>query len=110
MKSTLMLLTETRILKVTFEYLITKTKFLDDDETLIEFKNANFSWEGSNIPRSLESPKIPRDDRVTLKQINLKIPRKRLIAVVGRVGSGKSSLLSATLGKIFYWGFFKIWS
>ena len=32
--------------------------------------------------------------------INLKIPSGKLVAVVGQVGSGKSSLLSALLGEM----------
>ncbi|XP_053612777.1 multidrug resistance-associated protein 1 isoform X2 [Plodia interpunctella] len=36
----------------------------------------------------------------TLKNINLEIPRGSLVAVVGAVGSGKSSLLSALLGEM----------
>lgn len=35
-----------------------------------------------------------------LASINLKIPEGMLIAVVGQVGSGKSSLVSALLGEM----------
>jgi ABC-type multidrug transport system fused ATPase/permease subunit len=37
----------------------------------------------------------------TLKDINLQIPRGQLVAVVGSVGSGKSSLLSSILGDMY---------
>ncbi|XP_075450089.1 multidrug resistance-associated protein 1-like isoform X3 [Ascaphus truei] len=36
----------------------------------------------------------------TLKDLNMKIPEGSLVAVVGQVGSGKSSLLSAILGEM----------
>lgn len=36
-----------------------------------------------------------------LKDINLKVKPETLVAVVGPVGSGKSSLLSAILGEMY---------
>ncbi|KAI4887709.1 hypothetical protein NFI96_025031, partial [Prochilodus magdalenae] len=41
-----------------------------------------------------------KDDRPALKRINVQIPEGALVAVVGHVGSGKSSLLSALLGEM----------
>lgn len=40
------------------------------------------------------------DDDVTLRDINLEVKKGSLIAVVGTVGSGKTSLLSAILGEM----------
>ena len=57
------------------------------NEHSIEFEKASFSW--------LKDPSTP-----TLEGLNLKVKRKQLIAVVGKIGSGKSSLLSAILGEI----------
>ena len=37
---------------------------------------------------------------VVLRNIKLKVPKGSLIAVIGPVGSGKSSLLSAILGEM----------
>lgn len=37
-------------------------------------------------------------DEPVIKNLNLRIPRGALVAVVGTVGSGKTSLLSALLG------------
>jgi len=37
---------------------------------------------------------------VTLNNINLSVPDGSLVAIVGVVGSGKSSLLSAMLGEL----------
>lgn len=39
-------------------------------------------------------------DQPTLKDINLRVKRGKLVAVVGQVGCGKSSLLSAILGEM----------
>ncbi|XP_029433020.1 multidrug resistance-associated protein 1-like isoform X1 [Rhinatrema bivittatum] len=49
-------------------------------------KNATFSWSRSDPP--------------SVKDIDLRIPEGSLIAVVGQVGCGKSSLLSALLGEM----------
>jgi len=48
-------------------------------------KNGSFAWE---------------KDENTLKNINLTVEKGSLVAVVGSVGCGKSSLLSAILGEI----------
>lgn len=50
-------------------------------------ENGNFSWGD-------------KDAELTLKNITLAVPRGHLVAVVGAVGSGKSSLLSAFLGEM----------
>lgn len=47
-------------------------------------ENAEFTWE--------------RSQKSTLKNINLQVKQGQLIAIVGTVGSGKSSLISAMLG------------
>ncbi|ELW62271.1 Putative ATP-binding cassette sub-family C member 13 [Tupaia chinensis] len=52
----------------------------------IGFTNASFSWNKTGIP--------------LLKDLNIKIPEGALVAVVGQVGSGKSSVLSAILGEM----------
>ncbi|XP_075686275.1 multidrug resistance-associated protein 1-like isoform X2 [Rhinoderma darwinii] len=52
----------------------------------IDMRNATFSWSKNDPP--------------SLKEINLTIPDGSLIAVVGQVGCGKSSLLSALLGEM----------
>ncbi|XP_055613859.1 multidrug resistance-associated protein 1-like isoform X4 [Uranotaenia lowii] len=48
-------------------------------------ENGVFSWGG---------------DETTLKNINMKVPKNELAAIVGTVGSGKSSVLSAFLGEM----------
>uniref|UniRef100_A0A3P8TUN4 ABC-type glutathione-S-conjugate transporter n=1 Tax=Amphiprion percula TaxID=161767 RepID=A0A3P8TUN4_AMPPE len=55
----------------------------DGDDVVLE--NGTFSWSAEGAP--------------CLKRINIRVPRGSLVAVVGHVGSGKSSLLSAMLGE-----------
>nr|XP_040143134.1 multidrug resistance-associated protein 1-like [Ictidomys tridecemlineatus] len=52
----------------------------------IGFTNASFSWDKTGIP--------------VLKDLNMKIPEGAFVAIVGQVGSGKSSVLSAILGEM----------
>jgi ATP-binding cassette subfamily C (CFTR/MRP) protein 1 len=51
----------------------------------VQIENASFGWE---------------PDNTCLKNINMKVKQGSLVAVVGVVGSGKSSLLSAILGEM----------
>ncbi len=54
-----------------------------EDPLVIE--NASFAWDA---------------DSMTLKNINLRVKNGSLVAVVGSVGAGKSSLLAAVLGEL----------
>ncbi|KAG1674187.1 Multidrug resistance-associated protein 1 [Nymphon striatum] len=58
---------------------------LGDESITIE--NGDFSWGGA-------------EDGKTLADINLSVPHGQLVAVVGQVGAGKSSLISAILGEM----------
>lgn len=53
------------------------------DPIIIE--NGTFAWEA---------------DTITLRDINLRIKDGSLVAIVGTVGAGKSSLLAAMLGEL----------
>ena len=53
-----------------------------DDAIVVE--NASFSW--------------TKNDSPVLKDISFRVPKRSLFAIVGQVGSGKSSLLQALLG------------
>ncbi|XP_076628337.1 multidrug-Resistance like Protein 1 isoform X1 [Colletes latitarsis] len=55
-------------------------------ELLIE--NGTFTWDMENV------------EKPTLKNINIQIEQGQLVAVVGTVGSGKSSLIAAFLGEM----------
>lgn len=63
-----------------------KLRFISVNPLIIE--DGNFSWD-------LEDRTSP-----TLRNINLQIKQGQLVAVVGTVGSGKSSLISALLGEM----------
>ncbi|XP_061455661.1 multidrug resistance-associated protein 1-like isoform X1 [Rhineura floridana] len=65
---------------------IVRGSIKDSDGNSIVVKDATFSWSRSDLP--------------SLNNINFVIPEHRLIAVVGQVGCGKSSLLSALLGEM----------
>uniref|UniRef100_A0A8I5QZC9 Multidrug resistance-associated protein 1-like n=1 Tax=Papio anubis TaxID=9555 RepID=A0A8I5QZC9_PAPAN len=60
--------------------------FFSSLDHAIEFTDASFSWDKTGMP--------------VLKDLNIKIPEGALVAVVGQVGSGKSSMLSAILGEM----------
>ncbi|KAH7704058.1 canalicular multispecific organic anion transporter 2 [Aphelenchoides avenae] len=55
-------------------------------DTAISIRHGSFSWD--------------HDAELILKDINMQIPKGSLVAIVGRIGSGKSSLLSAILSEM----------
>ncbi|CAJ0955155.1 unnamed protein product, partial [Mesorhabditis belari] len=59
----------------------------DTSDEAIRIDNGSFTWESSS-----ENP--------LLNGIDMSIPRGSLVAIVGKVGSGKSSILSAILGEM----------
>ena len=78
---------------------INRFLFADEvDETSISRRN------DTPYPISLDHASFtwgkPEENQVQLRDINLKVDRGSLIAVVGTVGCGKSSLLSALLGNM----------
>ncbi|XP_070558785.1 ATP-binding cassette sub-family C member 9-like [Ptychodera flava] len=70
--------------------LVIETKFEESDipeDVALQITDGAFSWN-------------PDGSKVVLSNVNIKIPVGSLVMVVGLVGSGKSSLLSAILGEM----------
>ncbi|KAK4053428.1 hypothetical protein OIV83_001593 [Microbotryomycetes sp. JL201] len=65
----------------------TPTRELMDGDELVSVSHADFQW-------------TAKQSEPTLQDINLSLKKGDLLAVVGRVGSGKSSMLSAILGEM----------
>ena len=65
----------------------------DTDQLIPEVRVNN----GASNSENNETPKEPKP---TLKNIRLEVPKGSLVGVVGVVGAGKSSLLSAILGEM----------
>ncbi|KAI1319685.1 Multidrug resistance-associated protein 1 [Mortierella claussenii] len=91
---------------------------LEQRAVAVHVQDGTFSWANPNAPTSLDttteskdnkdnaaipssSNNINKDVRATLSDINLQIPHGSLTAVVGRVGQGKSSLISAIIGDMY---------
>ncbi|GFO38362.1 canalicular multispecific organic anion transporter 1 [Plakobranchus ocellatus] len=68
------------------EELDDKDTGISSNEFPIQMRNSTYTWDRTMAP--------------TLQNITLKIPQGKLVAVVGPVGAGKSSLLSAMLGEM----------
>jgi len=76
-----------------------KTKSVEDDGKMIELKLIdNAHADGSDS----EPLKSNQPYELVLKDINLSIPKGACVAVIGKVGSGKSSLLSALIGELYH--------
>ncbi|KAG7451077.1 ABC protein [Guyanagaster necrorhizus] len=74
----------------------------------LKVSDATFEWE---LPSSIAENDLTKledgisteenaDQPFRVSNINMEVPRKRLVAVVGRVGSGKSSLLQGLIGEM----------
>ena len=83
----------------------------------LEVENASFTWDsppldegkeqegktknhrGTSEPEpASESKEIKEETLFELKQIDCKVPRGQLLAIVGAVGSGKTSLIQGLIG------------
>jgi ATP-binding cassette subfamily C (CFTR/MRP) protein 1 len=94
------------------EELIQTNVPIEDDNNAVEIKNGNFKWDAapptadekktklSDKDAKLASPLVEEEAKPQLHDINLKIKKGQLVAVIGQVGSGKSSILSAILGEM----------
>ncbi|RLO06563.1 hypothetical protein DYB28_006588, partial [Aphanomyces astaci] len=89
------------------DLLVSATDGGSDDEAapVVEITAGDFSWSAAKKPSDQTHLHIALDNDspqqvVTLSNINLHIEPNTLTIVVGSVGSGKSSLISAILGEI----------
>lgn len=89
---------------------------LDPQQPAVEMHVADWSWETPDMDASPAAPAAPLANEVemdsmekarraqplplTLRGVSLRVMPRELVAVVGRVGSGKSSLMSALLGEM----------
>ncbi|CAG7728120.1 unnamed protein product [Allacma fusca] len=73
-------------------------KFLNADE--IDQTSVTHEDNGDDISIEIQNGTFRWDDTPTLKNINFQVPKGSLVAVVGVVGSGKSSLLAGILGEM----------
>ncbi|XP_041086709.1 multidrug resistance-associated protein 1-like isoform X3 [Polyodon spathula] len=75
-------------------------KFLCQEELKLDNVDRTTSHPGSSVLVENGIFSWSRDGAPCLKRINVNVTRGSLVAVVGHVGSGKSSLLSALLGEM----------
>ncbi|KAJ3222538.1 hypothetical protein HDU81_009818 [Chytriomyces hyalinus] len=68
----------------------------ENDQLAIKIEDGHFSWHRSSIDPSTPSETTGFE----LTNINLQIPQGKLVAIVGKVGSGKSSLLNALVNEM----------
>lgn len=61
--------------------------------------NADFSWESKIVSRLLKEKKDDKE-KFVLKDINLDIQRGEFVLIIGKVGSGKTSLLHAIINDL----------
>lgn len=79
---------------------------LEDDTYMqkgeIEIFNGNFNWEDPKYYKMFEGKEMSEEvqSNMILKDIDLSIKKGEFIAVVGKVGSGKSSLLLAMMNEM----------
>ena len=99
--------------------LLTETLKTDNEmESAISVENASFTWDspppevsdewkgkkgkkkGSKVAEE-QKERIPKEENIfQIRNVNMSIPRGSLVAVVGPVGSGKSSLLQGLIGEM----------
>ncbi|XP_077967983.1 ATP-binding cassette sub-family C member 10-like [Styela clava] len=72
----------------------------DDIDIVVDIKKANFSWNSSLPNYSEETNLAVNGEDQGLTDISLQIREGQFIGVIGSVGSGKSSLLSAILAEM----------
>jgi ATP-binding cassette subfamily C (CFTR/MRP) protein 1 len=78
----------------------------NDLKWAVQLENATFEWEEAlaaegNLKEDINEKDSPQPDLpFRIHDITMHVQRGSLVAVVGRVGSGKSSLLSGLIGEM----------
>jgi ABC-type multidrug transport system fused ATPase/permease subunit len=78
----------------------TGTTSKDSADVTVAINCASFDWADRSWAGQPPPPQGKGAQPPTLQEIDLQVPRGTLVAVVGAVGSGKSSLLAALLGEL----------
>lgn len=86
-------------------------------DVAVSVKNASFTWDApppepengkgkkkggkTGMKRLAKAPEVPKDYiPFVLRDISLEVPRGQLVAIVGPVGCGKTSLLQGLIGEM----------
>ena len=70
----------------------------ENDDTLIRFDDVAASWQPSGS--STDGRAAKGSDRCVLRNVSFTLSRGEKVAVIGAVGSGKTSLLLSILGEV----------
>lgn len=107
-----------RLYDVFVSEVLSDVRKIDTDlNVALQIENASFVWDGSAPGETIykkkgqlknhdksEDPVSPTillpEDTYKLQSINVSIPRGQLCAIVGSIGSGKSSLLQGMIGEM----------
>ncbi|KJA26268.1 hypothetical protein HYPSUDRAFT_36540 [Hypholoma sublateritium FD-334 SS-4] len=73
----------------------------EDSKFALQVRDATFEWEEtSSAKESEEEDPLPASAPFRVRNVTMNVQRGSLVAVVGRVGSGKSSLLMGLIGEM----------
>lgn len=76
-----------------------------DDNSLmlgaVEVNDGQFCWKDIALQKILEEKNVPKTQQIILDNISIKIRQGTMVAIIGQVGSGKSSLLYAMNNQMF---------
>ena len=71
-----------------------------NEKLAVSIEKASFVWETKENQENLNGASVSDKKPFELKDIELKVGKGQFVAVIGQVGSGKSSLISAILGEM----------
>lgn len=72
-----------------------------NDNILIQINSGEFKWKKRHSDEPNEEIQIMENISI-LSDVNFQIKKGNLIGIIGKVGSGKSSLLNAIMAEVFY--------